>query len=184
MNEVLEVIKRRRSVRKYKAEQISGEALEKILEAAVYAPSANNRQPWHFTVIQDAQLLNNINNVTRRNMEKSDEEWVRKTGSNPGFRVTYDAPALIVVSGRKDVMTAKVDCSAAIQNILVAAESMNIGSVWLGLVRYFFQDEEELSALKIPEGYEPFYGVALGYNANEESLPAPKRNMEVINYIR
>lgn len=184
MRDVLDVIKSRRSVRKYKPEQISEEALEKILEAAIYAPSASNRQPWHFTVIQDAQLLRRINDVVRNTMAGSNEEWIKKTGSNPDFQVTYNAPTLIVVSGRKDNAPSKVDCSAAIQNMLIAAESLNIGSVWLGLVRFYFEHEEELSRLAIPEGYEPYYGVALGYNANEKSLPAPKRNLEVINYIR
>jgi flagellar M-ring protein FliF len=72
---------------------------------------------------------------------------------------------------------------AAIQSMLIAAESMNIGSVWLGLMRFFFQKEDEVRKLGIPEGYQPYYGVALGYKAEEKAQPAPKRNRDVVNYI-
>ena len=65
--------------------------------------------------------------------------WVQKMGSNPNFQVTYNAPTLIIVSGRKDAMAWSADCAAAIQNMLIVAESLNIGSVWLGLVRFFFE---------------------------------------------
>jgi nitroreductase len=184
MNDVLKTIKSRRSVRKYKQEQISREELDAILEAGMYAPTAHNEQPWHFTVVQNQELLYDINEKVRKEMAASDNEWIKKTGSNPAFQVTYDAPTLIIVSGRKDGMAWQVDCAAAIQNMLIAAESMNIGSVWLGLLRFFFQKDEEVSKLGIPENYEPFYGIAFGYKANEEEQVAPKKNMDVVNYIR
>lgn len=184
MNEVLKVIKSRRSVRNYSTEQINQEDLDSIIEAGVYAPTAHNEQPWHFTVIQNQEMLQHINETVRGLMAESDAEWTRSMGSNPDFQVTYDAPTLIVVSGRKDGMAWRVDCAAAIQNMLIAAESLNIGSVWLGLTRFFFQQEEELAKLGIPEGYEPYYGVAFGYKVKEKVQVAPKRNLEVVSYIR
>ncbi len=184
MNEVLSTIKNRRSVRKYKSEQISEEDLKLILEAGIYAPSAHNQQTWHFTVIQSPELLRNINNIVREGMANSEVEWIHKMGSNPDFQVTYDAPTLIVVSGKADGIAWQTDCSAAIQNMLLAAESLGIGSVWLGLLRFYFNNEQELPGLGIPEGYVPHYGVSFGYNANEKKLPAPRRNLEVVNYIR
>lgn len=184
MNDVLQTIKSRRSVRKYKSEQISGENLQLILEAGVYAPSAHNEQPWHFTVIQNPEVLEHINAYVGREMLNSEDEWVRKMASAPNFKVTYNAPTLIVVSGKTDAMAPMVDCSAAIQNMVLAAESLGIGSVWLGLLRFIFRDEQEMAGLGIPEGYQPFYGVSLGYNANDKKLPGPKRNMAVVNYIR
>jgi nitroreductase len=184
MNEVLKAIKSRRSVRNYKKEQISQESLDLIIEAGVYAPTAHNEQPWHFTIIQNEEMLQNINEKTKQLMAKSDVEWVQKAGSNPNFQVTYNAPTLIIVSGRKDAMAWSADCAAAIQNMLIAAESMNIGSVWLGLVRFFFEQEEEVKKLGIPEGFQPYYGVALGYSASEKKQDIPKRNLDVVNYIR
>jgi nitroreductase len=183
MNEVLKAIKSRRSVRSYKQEQISKEDLDLILEAGIYAPTANNDQPWHFTVIQNQALIKDMNEKAKELMAKSNVEWVQKMGLNADFQVSYHAPTLIIVSGRTDAMSPKVDCSAAIQNMLIAAESLNIGSVWLGLMRYFFEQKEEVSKLGIPQGYEPFYGVAFGFKANEGEQPAPRRNLDVVNYI-
>lgn len=183
MNEVLRAIRNRRSVRKYSREQISRENLEAIIEAGIYAPTAHNEQPWHFTVIQDQELLRHINDTVREGMLKSQDDWTQKMASNSGFKVTYDAPTLVIVSGRTDGMAWRVDCAAAIQNMLIAAESMNIGSVWLGLMRFFFQKEEEVRKLGIPAGYQPYYGVSLGYKADEKTQPAPKRNRDVVNYI-
>jgi len=183
MNEVLNVIKSRRSVRSYKQEQISQESLDAIIEAGIYAPTAHNDQPWHFTVIQNQEMLQHINEIAKEEMKKSDIEWIQKTGSNPDLTLTYHAPTLIIVSGRKDAIAWTADCAAAIQNMLIAAESLNIGSVWLGLLRYFFMKEEEVQKLGIPEGYEPYYGVVFGYKEKEHAV-APKRNMDVVNYIR
>lgn len=184
MNEVLKAIKNRRSVRKYKPEQISREELDLILEAGIYAPTAGNEQPWHFTVVQDPEVLRYINETVREQMVKSDNEMARNMGANPNFQVTYNAPTLIIVSGRKDAMAPLVDCSAAIQNMLIAAESMNIGSVWIGLIRHLFAHEGEATKLGITEDFQPFYGVALGYKENDKTAEAPKRKRDVINYIR
>jgi nitroreductase len=183
MNEVLRAIKSRRSVRKYSQEQISRESLEAVIEAGIYAPTAHNEQPWHFTVIQNQELLRHINDTVREGMLKSQDDWTQRMAADPGFKVTYDAPTLVIVSGKTDGMAWRVDCAAAIQNMLIAAESMNIGSVWLGLMRFFFQKEDEVRKLGIPEGYQPYYGVALGYKAEEKAQPAPKRNRDVVNYI-
>lgn len=184
MNEVLETIKNRRSVRNYKTEQVSQEHMDQIIEAGIYAPTAHNEQPWHFTVVQNPELLKKINEKTREAMGKSDNDWIQKAGSNPAFQVTYGAPTLVIVSGREDGMAWKVDCAAAIQNMLIAAESLNVGSVWLGLTRFFFEQKEEAAALGIPEGHAPYYSVAFGYKAGEKTQTAPKRNTDVVKYIR
>jgi nitroreductase len=184
LNEVLKTIKSRRSVRNYRQEQISREALDLIIEAGVYAPSANNQQPWHFTIIQNQETLRHVNQKTREAMAKSDVEWVRGRGLDPDFQVTYNAPTLIIVWGRTDAAEWRADCAAAIQNMLLAAESLNIGSVWLGLMKFFFQQEEEVAKLGIPEGYRPYYGVAIGFKAEEKEPAAPERNLEVVTYIR
>lgn len=184
MNEVLKAIKNRRSVRRYKPEQISEADLEMILEAGMYAPTAHNEQPWHFTVIQNPELLSLMNEKAKEEMAKSDVDWIHSWGLNPNYKVIYDAPTLIVVSGRKDGMAWQVDCAAAIENMLIAAESLNIGSVWLGLMNYYLRLDGAAAKLGIPEGYEPFYAVAFGRKADEEPKAGPKRNKNVVNYIR
>lgn len=184
MNEVLNVIKQRRSIRKFESRQVGEADVEAIIEAGIYAPTANNEQPWHFTVIQNPEFLREINDTVRSTMAASDIEWVKKMGENPAFQVTYGSPTLIVVSGRTDGMSWKVDCSAAIENMLLAAQSLGLGTVWLGLMRHFFSQPDAATRLGIPEGYEPFYGVSVGYSALKGTPASPKRKMDVVNYIR
>lgn len=184
MNEVLNVIKSRRSVRAYKPEQIKEEELEILIEAAIYAPSGSNSQPWHFTVIQNREVISHLSNVAKEVLLNSGSEYGKRFGANPSFDITYGAPTLIIVSGNSSTSTPVADCSAAIQNILLAAESLNIGSVWLGLITPAFKVEGESEKIGIPVGYTPFYGVALGYKQSEEKREAPERKKGVVNYIR
>lgn len=184
MNEVLKTIKNRRSIRGFKPEQIKQEELDQIIESGIYAPSGHNTQPWHFTVIQNRDVINHINKVSKELMATTEIDWIKNLGLNVDYDITYKAPTLIIVSGRKDAPTWRSDCDAAIQNMLLAAESLNIGSVWLGFATFCFQKEGEAEKISVPKGYEPLYGVAFGYKLRDNQLTAPKRNYDVVNYIR
>lgn len=184
MNDVLKTIKSRRSVREYSPEQLSQEHLDLIIEAGIYAPSAINEQPWHFTVIQNQELLSRINDTVKEQMTKSSVEWMRNNASNPDFKVTYNAPTLIIISGSEKGVAWQADCAFAMENMMLAAESLGIGSVCLGLVRFFLEQQDEVEKLGIPQDYKPFYGMAFGYKANDNVMEAPKRNRDVVNYIR
>lgn len=184
MNDVIKAIKQRRSTRKYTEQQISDESLNTILEAGLYAPTAHNEQPWHFTVVQNSEVLDLINAKTKAAMLSADVDWMQRMASNDKFKVTYNAPTLVIVSGKPDAMAMEADCSAAIQNMLIAAESLSIGSVWIGLVRLVFNDDEIQAALNIPEGYKAFYGVCFGHKTHDKALNGPRRNREVIQYIK
>ena len=183
MNEVLETIKKRRSVRRYSATEISRENLDWIIEAGRYAPSANNSQPWHFTVVQNPELLRQADEIVRREMARAPEDYIRKMVSGPSFRVTYGAPVLIVVSGKEDAVAQRVDCAAAMENMLLAARSLGIGSVWLGLMRLFYAQKDEVAKLGIPPGYAPLYAAAFGYPADDREPAAPKRKPDAVDYI-
>ncbi|WP_010247617.1 nitroreductase family protein [Acetivibrio cellulolyticus] len=184
MNEVLKVIKSRRSVRKYKPEQIKQEELEMIIEAGIYAPSGHNSQPWRFTVIQDRKVIEHINDISKKVMATVEIEWIRNAGLNPDYDITYKAPTLIIVSGRRDEMSSQVDCCCAVENMLIAAESLNIGSVWLGFASFGFKIEGEAEKIGIPKGYEPYYVFVLGYKEEEYQPSVPSRNYNVVDYIR
>ena len=90
--------------------------------------------------------------------------------------------AVIVVSMRKAALAPLVDCCAAIENLLLAAESLDIGTCWIGLVRYYFAQKDELPRLKIPAGYEPCYAVALGYKDQRPAKALP-RTAAAVTYI-
>lgn len=182
-NDVLKVIRNRRSTRKYKEEQITEEELQVLLDAGIQAPSAVNAQPWYFTVVQNKEMINYISYKAKEVMRESDNDYVVKFGKND-VNIFYNAPTIIIVSGKKDVDLSLVDCSAAIENMLIAGESIGLGSVWVGFSRFFFTLDDEVKKLEIPQGYEPFYTVAVGYKENDNILGPSKRNRDVINYIR
>ncbi|MEI7527992.1 MAG: nitroreductase family protein [Elusimicrobiota bacterium] len=182
MNQVLEVIKSRRSIRKYLPRQIKKSELAAILEAGAYAPSAHNEQSWQFTVIRNKELLDRISVKAKEVMAAQNTDWVKAMGQNKAFHVFYHAPAVILVSMRTAALSPLVDCSAAIQNMLLAAESLDIGSCWIGLARYYFSIKKELPRLKLPEGYEPCYAVTLGYKDQRPAKPLP-RKAAAVNYI-
>ena len=178
LNQVIETIRNRRSIRKYLPEQISCNELDAILDAAIWAPSGHNDQPWRFLVIQDAATLDAINEETKKNMKESPVEWVREMGNNEKFHVFYHAPTVIVVSGEQDansILKPIVDCSAAIQNMLLAATSLGVGSCWIGLTAFFFANREKVRELGIPEGCVPYYSVTLGYPDPTFTPGAPRR---------
>lgn len=182
MKDVFEVINSRRSVRSYKKEQLKDEEIEKILNAGIMAPTARGEQPWHFTIVQDKELLNEINEVSLKNMANSGDEFLEAI-ANSGRNLLHNAPTVLFVSGREDGDYIWSDCSAAIENILLAAEGLDIGSCWLGLVRAYFQEPDCKTKLELPEGYIPMYGVTLGYKA-ENNQGNPNRNKDVINWIK
>lgn len=199
MNEVLKTIKNRRSIRKYLPDQIKDEELDIILESAIYAPSGGNNQPWHFTVVQDKEFIDYMNGEAKKLMIQDKElmdhlnaaakelpdfkDRISNLGRSENFNIFYDAPTVIVVSGKKDTVSPFADCCAAIQNMLIAATSMGIGSCWIGLARFFFENPGNIKKLSLPENYEPYYAVSLGYRASFNNK-APERNRNVINYIK
>ena len=97
-NEVLENIKSRRSVRTYTEQQVSAGDLNLILEAAAYAPSGMNFQTWHFTAIQDAVVLTELNEKIKGAFAKSDDPHLQERGHSETYCCYYHAPTLVIVS--------------------------------------------------------------------------------------
>ena len=119
-------------------------------------------------------------------MLKLDDEHLKKYGADENFHLFYHAPTIIVVSGEKSAIAARADCAAGTENILIAAESLNIGTCWIGLVRPLFISEraEEFENLfNIPEGYELYYAIAVGYKT-EKNEPAAPRRENTVNFIK
>jgi len=185
MNVTLKVIKSRRSVRKYKPDQISDSELQAILEAAIRAPNAMNQQRWHFTVIQNKDVLEKLTDVARKSM-KPGPEPIAKRAASPDFSPFYHAPTVILITGDSTSQFTRIDCSLAAQNIVLAAESLNIGSCIMTSPELIFKSEkgrELLKELGVPEGYAHVCTVTLGYK-DGASPPAKPRNKEVFTYVK
>ncbi|MCR4436793.1 MAG: nitroreductase family protein [Clostridiales bacterium] len=186
MNDVLKCIMSRRSIRAYKPEQIKEEELQAIVQAGLYAPSAGNQQSWHFTVIQNPGVIDKITRTLKAAFLKSDNERFRQMAANEKFSVFYNAPTVIIVSGDEKAMMPQQDSAAAVENMLLAAASLNIGSCWIGMTGFLFSTEEGKALTKelgIPEGYKPLNTIVLGYKAAADPSPAPRKE-NLVNYIK
>lgn len=181
-NEVLTTIKKRRSVRAFEEKTLADKELLIVLEAARYAPSASNKQLWHFTVIQNHETLSELNVRMKEGMSTAypDNEQIQRAVRNKNYNVFYGASTVVIVSG-----IAECDCAAATQNMLLAAESIGVGSCWIN-VPYAFTCEDNndyKERLGIPVNYNPFSSVALGYKKTD-IINTPHRKENVVNYIR
>ena len=186
MNETLKVINHRRSIRTFKREQISESELQALLEAAIHAPSAMNQQKWHFTVVQDKALLDLMVDIVKENIAKLGNEFFMKRASAPGYHTFHNAPTVIMISGDQKAMAIQIDCGAAAENILIAAESLNLGACIMSSPGLLFMSEKGnglRSRLGIPDGYNHVCAVAVGYKSGD-SPPMPPRNMDVVSYVR
>ena len=186
MNETLKIMRERRSTRGFQSEQIKDDELQDILGAGIYAPSASNQQPWYFTVVQNKDLIDRLSDSFKELARKSDSDYLKKVGNNENFHVFYNSPTVIFISGDKQNSSAAVDCAAALENMLIAAESLKIGSCWVGFIAFLLNNEEGKGFMKelgIPEGYREIHSVALGYKkVNSTNAPARKEN--IVNYIK
>ena len=157
----LDVMKKRRTVRKFTDEDVSDEQVETILEMGMYAPTYMNRQPWHFVVFRDKELQ-------------------RRVGETLGVRpYLQEAAAVIAVYGDPNISnTWDLDGCAAIENMLLAATALGLGSAWAGSPgNLAWGEAEELlrDALKVPHGFRALSLVCLGHPAKE---PAPHTKKE------
>ena len=147
--DAIEAILTRRSVRRYTDEHVNDEVVNTLLQAGMQAPSANNLQPWHFVVIDDRKILNGIPTF------------------HPYSQMLIDAPLAILVCG--DTALEEVpeyisqDCSAAAQNILLAAHALGLGAVWLGIYPTGERVQGIRNLLQIPEQIIPILLISLGY---------------------
>ena len=186
MNQTIKTIKERRSIRKFKPEQLEDQVLSEIIEAGLYAPSGHNMQTWHFTVIQRKEIIHEMNIASKESAKNFPDEIIQKMANNDKLDIFYGAPTVVIVSGKKDGMTTQADCGAATQNMLLAAESLGIGSCWNGFIGFLFAGEkgqEYISKLNIPEGYVPLHAVSLGHK-DSNPVNAPARKDNTVHYIR
>ncbi|EKQ50896.1 MULTISPECIES: nitroreductase family protein [unclassified Clostridium] len=179
MENVIEVIKSRRSIRKYKSEQINDEDLYTVLECGKRAPSGGNSQTWHFTVIQNKEILLKLNKYIKLAFEKLevDENTYKskKSGKvasqNDNYSFYYNAPTLIIVSNDMNYSNAMADSACAIENMLLTANYLELGACWINQVTWFDRDENVrklLSSLGIPENYRVCGSISIGYIDGEK----------------
>lgn len=170
MNETLKTLYSRRSIREFTNKQIPDEDLALILHAAAYAPSGRNQQLWNFTVLQNPKLLKELaaNIKSELNMPRD-------------FQYNfYGAPTLIIISCDRNCKTGNLDCAAALENILIAATSLNIGSCWINQLNHVCDAPKIkplLDSLQIPKEHTVWGCAALGYSTKTPTAPPRKKGI-------
>ncbi len=163
-NEVIENIFERKSVRSYQEKSISRDTLELLVRAGMAAPSAMNRQPWNFFVSTERAKMDSL------------------SGKLPYAKMLSESAAVIVVLGSEEISKLWVyDCCAAVENILLAAESMGLGAVWTAAHPF----EERMDAIRevysIPSQWSPLALIPVGY-PNGEHKPKEKWDPEKVHF--
>jgi nitroreductase len=154
--DAMEAIFTRRSIRKYTKQPVSDEVLKELLEAAMCAQSASNRQPWCFVVINDRKIMNEIPKY------------------HTYAQMLKEAPVAILVCCHSDLQLGEFgveDCSAATQNILLAAHAKGLGAVWLGISPAGGEAAATKKLLNLPEHIIPISLISIGYPAEQKPQP-------------
>lgn len=173
MNQVIETIKSRRSIRKYKSEQIKDSDLEEILEAAKYSASGHGYQSTLMVVVQNKEIL--------AKLSKMNASIMGREGIDP----FYGAPTVVIVFADKTKPTHVSDGALVLGNLMLAAKSLNIGSCWINRAKEEFESLEGKELMKewnIDEHFEGIGHVTLGYAASEPT--AAPRKEDFVRYIR
>jgi len=185
MNETIDNILNRKSIRAYTDQPVSKSDLDLILQCGVRAATAMNRQPWHFTVIENREFLNRISAKNKEIFTASADEHRRKMAAGSKFDSFWGTPMCIVVSGANNEPNTIADCANAVENMAIAATSLELGSCYLASfkVSLIQPGGESLRAeLGIPDGYIPHYALSIGHPAEDPQLKP--RNMDVVNYVK
>ena len=152
-NPVLQAIADRRSVRGYETTKLTKEQLDALVKAALESPSARNAHPWHFAFVSDTALLEEINAEINKNVGTS------------GREIFYKAPTCVFISGDRENSWSPIDCGIAVENLALAAHSMGLGSVILGMPKAAFNGDKNAAfrkALKMPETHDFVIAIAIG----------------------
>lgn len=176
-NNTLQVIESRRSQRSYTAQQLSSEQLDALMTAAMQSPSALDKQPWHFSFVQDKELLARISQAAHKQAARLPEGQRSPRFSNPDFHVFYKAPTVVFIS--TPAGESGVDCGIAVQTLALAAKSMGLGSVIIALSRLAFDGEDRVElekALDFPTDYRLVISIAIGTSDDEKAAHAMNRN--------
>lgn len=152
--DAIEAIKTRRSIRRFKDKQVTEQEIKEILAAGMQAPSAVNEQPWQFVVIRDRAILEKIPSI------------------HPYASMAKDSSAAILVCGDMNFEKIKgfwvEDCSAAVENMLLAAHALGLGAVWCGI----YPNEERMfpfsKMFELPSHIIPFALLPIGHPAEEK----------------
>ena len=184
----------RRSTRNYKPDPVEEEKLNTILSAARQAPSGGNNQTNHFLVIRNPEGIQNLIQMVEAafsKMEIVENTYARlkdaiTASKKGGYVFCYNAPVLIAIANRRDYGNNMADCACAIENMMIAANALDLGSCWINQLRWLNEEPalvEYLQSLGMKKNERIYGAVIIGYPATESGLPnrnlMPQKGNEV-----
>lgn len=193
----IEAIMTRRSTRSYQEKEVEKEKLTKVIEAGRYAPSGGNNQTSHFLVIQNKEVLKKLATMAQELFAKmqidentySSLKMSIQLSQKGNYVFHYNAPVLIVVANQKDYGNNMADCSVAVENMMIVANDLDLGSCWINQLHWLTEDKLMLAYLQelgLKENERVYASMALGYAKSEDGKPnrqALKRKGNEVIYI-
>jgi nitroreductase len=152
----------RRSIRAYRPDPITDGQVEELVQAALAAPSASNNQPWHFTFVRDASLLDEVS-----------REALAALGRDASFHVYYHAPLVVFIAADASRKWGVLDSGIAVQTLALAAQAMGLGSVIVGMADAAFNapgGKVLADKLGFPEGHRFAISIAIGHPAADKPV--------------
>lgn len=171
MNETIKVLESRRSCRKFKPDMVKDEELKAIIEAGTFAATGMGKQSPIIIAVTDKEMRDKIS-----------EENRKIGGWGEDFDPFYGAPVILIVLAKKDVATHVYDGALVMGNLMNAAESLGVASIWIHRAKEEFESDfgrDILKQLGIEDEYEGIGHCALGYAAAPAGEPAPRKE----NYV-
>ena len=175
----------RRSTRKYLDKEVSQELLEKIIETGRYAPSGGNSQSNHFLVIQNKQIIAHLVKMVEKvfsqmeiteNMYRSLQNSINLSKKG-GYVFCYNAPVLIIVANKKDYGNNQADCALALENMMLEANELDLGSCYINQLKWLNEDQKILSYLQslgMNEDERVYGSLIVGYPDTNDGKPLRK----------
>ncbi len=180
--EPLELIRTRRSTRRFAKRPVEEEKLAAVLEAGRSAPSGGNNQSTHFLVIRSRKVLDELAELAQAafaameetpGMYSSLRSSVRRSKAG-GYVFHYNAPVLIVTANRRDHSNNIADCACALENMMLAANGLDLGSCWINQLKWLNEEPSILALLRkhgLQEDERVYGALALGYADTPDGLP-------------
>ncbi|MDE5677596.1 MAG: nitroreductase family protein [Phocaeicola sp.] len=177
-NAVIETMMARRSIRKYLPHAVGRDTMQVILNCGINAPNGQNKQSWEIRVVDNPDFINGVTEVFKQKNPKMAED--------PNFKNMFrNAPTVVFIANDLSYDCSQIDCGLLGENMILAAQSMGIGSCCLASPTRFMNDTPEaaeyLKKLDFPEGYQLLYCIAFGYP--DETPAAKPRKAEKIRFI-
>jgi len=178
--DILDAIRQRRAIRRFQSRPVATEALRRLLDAAIWAPSAMNGQPWRFVIVTDEALIARMAEQCRcwildNSAAFPEAERLAPMMRDPDFHIFHHAPALVVIAAPLGVRWGMEGCTLAAANVMLAATALGLGTCWVGMAEGWLNSSAGRATLHLPANAHVVAPIAVGYPQGEPEPVARHR---------